>query len=172
MRRRCLDTPAKLALYNAEHPDRQMKLGDTVQERTVRSPPRRRGNLRPRRNIHAPLKEGRYGMAQRQVIDGHKFASKKEAERYCNLKLMAKAKMIQSLELQPKIPIIIKGVKIQMFSARYHETGRTLTYIADFKYYDNERGRWVIEDVKGHLTEVYKIKRALVKAMGITIDEV
>jgi hypothetical protein len=153
---RILDTPAKVQLHNAEYPDNQAKLGDTVRLRQVRS-------------------LGRYGNVKRREVDGHKFASQAEARRYANLKLMLKAKMIRSLELQPAIPIIIKGVKIQMFSARYHKTGRTLTYIADFKYYDLERERWVLEDVKmqsGHLTEVYKIKRALVRAMGITIDEV
>ncbi len=160
MKNRVLDTPAKVVLHNAEYPDNQAKLGDTV---------------RVRRVLPSPRGRGRYGNVKRQVIDGHKFASKAEAQRYCNLKLMLQAKMIQSLELQPAIPIIIKGVKIQMYSARYHKTGRTLTYIADFKYYDKERERWVLEDVKmqsGHLTEVYKIKRALVRAMGITIDEV
>lgn len=135
----------------------------------------RRGNLRPRRPAPGKTGVGRYGNVKRQTIDGHTFASKAEAERYCALKLMRIAKLITQLELQPVIPIIIKGVKIQMFSPRYHKTGRTLTYIGDFKYFDVERQRWVIEDVKmasGHLTEVYKIKRALVKAMGITIDEV
>ena len=103
-------------------------------------------------------------------MDGHKFDSKKEMQRYANLKLMARAKLIDSLELQPRIPIIIKGVAVKIRSKGY-PNGRQLTYVADFRYFDKELREWVIEDVKGHRTEVYKIKRALVEAMGLTIIE-
>jgi len=114
--------------------------------------------------------EDRFGTRRQKCVhpDGTKFDSKQEMNRYCNLLLMRKAKVIEQLELQPRIPIIIKGVPIRYFIA----TGRRqMFYVADFKYFDRERNRWVIEDVKGHRTEVYKIKRALVDAMGITIEE-
>lgn len=111
----------------------------------------------------------RYGVAKAIHPDGTKFDSKKEMHRYCNLLLLQKAKLITGLELQPRIAIIIKGVAIKYFIARGR---RQMFYVADFKYFDKERDRWVLEDVKGHRTEVYKIKRALVAAMGITIDEV
>ncbi len=110
----------------------------------------------------------RYGVAKCVHQDGTQFDSKKEMLRYCNLLLLKRAKLITGLELQPRIPIIIKGVAIRYFI----KTGRRqMFYVADFKYFDIERDRWVIEDVKGHRTEVYKIKRALLDAMGITIDE-
>ncbi len=111
----------------------------------------------------------RYGVKRVTHTDGTKFDSKREMQRYSNLLLMRKAKVIESLELQPRIAIIIKGVPIKYFVANGR---RQMFYVADFKYFDKERNRWVLEDVKGHPTEVYKIKKALVAAMGITIDEV
>ena len=108
-------------------------------------------------------------MAKVIHADGTKFDSKKEMQRYSCLLLMKRAKVIESLELQPRIPIIIKGVAIKYFIA----TGRRqMFYVADFKYFDKERNQWVLEDVKGHRTEVYKIKKALIAAMGISIEEV
>jgi hypothetical protein len=113
--------------------------------------------------------QDRYGVAKAIHPDGTKFDSKKEMHRYCALLLLRKAKLIDCLELQPRIPIIIKGVAIKYFI----KTGRRqMFYVADFKYFDRERHEWVLEDVKGHRTEVYKIKRALVAAMGVTIEEV
>ena len=38
---------------------------------------------------------------------------------------------------------------------------RAIKYIADFKYLDIVTDEWVIEDVKGTRTEVYKLKRKL-----------
>lgn len=119
-------------------------------------------------------RRGRYGNVRRAVIDGISFASTAEAARYSQLKLLLIAGTIADLELQPRFPIEIGGVPVMMRSNRY-SNGRQLTYVADFKYFDLERRCTVIEDVKmhsGHLTEVYKIKRALVQAMGLTITEV
>ena len=114
--------------------------------------------------------QSRYPNVEKPSMDGHKFDSKAEMLRYANLKLMRTAKLIDCLELQPRIPIIIKGVAIKLRSKGY-PNGRQLTYVADFRYFDKERHEWVLEDVKGHRTEVYKIKKALVEAMGITITE-
>lgn len=102
-------------------------------------------------------------------IDGIKFHSRKEAERYTILKLMEKSGGISNLELQKKyvlIPTIpaVKGV----CSAQ-----RSCCYIADFVYTDNKTGRIVVEDVKGMRTEVYKIKKKLMRYIhGIIIQEV
>ena len=117
--------------------------------------------------------QSRYPNVQKHVLDGVVLDSKAEMNRFAYLKLALKAKQIESLEVHPRIPIIIKGVAIKMRSAGY-PNGRQVTYVADFKYYDKHAGRWVLEDVKmasGHRTEVYKLKKALVEAMGITITE-
>lgn len=43
---------------------------------------------------------------------------------------------------------------------------------ADFVYDDAETGRQVIEDAKGFRTEVFTLKKAILRAQGITISEV
>lgn len=90
---------------------------------------------------------------KKTVVDGIKFDSKLEANRYRELKLLEKAGAIKGLELQPKfrlIPTFRKNGK----------TYRGITYIADFAYYD-ENERYIVEDVKGYKTKEYQIKRKL-----------
>ena len=101
----------------------------------------------------------KYG-AIKTTVDGIKFDSKREAARYCELKLMEKAGIIDSLYLQPRYDIVVNGQKICF-------------YKADFKYFDSELKKWIIEDVKGMKTPVYNLKKKLVKAChNIDIAEV
>ncbi len=86
--------------------------------------------------------------AKKTEVDGITFASKKEASRYRQLKLMERAKAIQDLQMQVKFPLIKKS-----------KYGREIKYIADFTYYDN--GQLVVEDTKGYRTDVYKLKKRL-----------
>lgn len=103
--------------------------------------------------------------AVRTEVDGISFASKREAKRYSELKLLEKAGEIEALEMQPKFPITVMGEKIA-------------TYIADFRYrlVLNKARRLttpVVEDVKGFKTPAYRLKKKLVEALyGITITEV
>lgn len=90
---------------------------------------------------------------KKTIIDGIKFDSKKEAERYRELKLMEKAKMIFDLELQPSFELI----PTQKYNG---ETLRKVKYIADFKYKDLA-GDIVVEDTKGFKTVDYIIKKKL-----------
>lgn len=87
--------------------------------------------------------------AVRTVIDGVTFASKREAARYCELKLMEKAGEISRLVLQPEFPIIIRGKKC-------------FVYKADFGYFTGKAR--VIEDTKGFKTQVYRLKKKIVEA--------
>ena len=97
--------------------------------------------------------------AVRTEIDGIKFASKHEANRYIELKLMEQAKAIQDLKLQVTFPLIKKS-----------KYGREIKYVADFTYYEN--GHLVVEDAKGYLTDIYKLKkRLLAELYGIEIKE-
>ena len=89
---------------------------------------------------------------RKTVVDGIKFDSKAEAERYRELKLMEQAGIITDLQLQPKFPLIPTFRK-------NGQTFRGITYIADFAYTEN--GRKVVEDVKVFKTAVYKLKRKL-----------
>lgn len=136
--------------------------------------------MRFHRVAHSVSGRGRYGNVKKPVYDNHRFDSQLELERYLVLKLMQKAGEISGLELQPKFPIEIGGVKVMMRSKRYHKNGRQLVYIADFRYTQLPRlgrpvDKKVIEDVKmqsGHKEPAYKIKRALMEAMGYRIVEV
>jgi hypothetical protein len=93
------------------------------------------------------------------VVDGIKFASKKEAARYSELKLLQAAGEITDLKTQSRIPCIVNGEKV-------------CDYYADFSYYDRRTKKMENEDVKGMRTAVYKLKRKLVKACtGIEILE-
>ena len=99
---------------------------------------------------------------QKTEIDGIKFDSKKEAQRYLELKLMVRAKEIYDLELQKRMSLNVEGQKV-------------CSYVADFVY-KNRYGQTVIEDVKSPITRklpAYRIKKKLVKAIyGIEIQEV
>lgn len=103
---------------------------------------------------------------EKVVVDGIKFDSKREAARYQELKLMEQAKVIKGLVLQPRFRIEIGGVEVR------YASGRQVVYVADFEYWDNERKTRVVEDAKGMPTPLYKLKRALMAAMGETITEI
>ena len=98
--------------------------------------------------------------AVRTVVDGITFASKKEAARYCELKLLQKSGLISDLRMQVPYEIIPKC-----------GSNRAVKYIADFVY--NENGDMVVEDCKGMKTQVYIIKKKLMRwRYGIEIKEV
>lgn len=95
-------------------------------------------------------------------VDGVRFASKAEARRYGQLKLLQASGEIRDLALQPRYPLAVKGQKVA-------------TYIADFAYTDRLTGKFIVEDVKSAptATPLYKLKKKLVKAIyGIDIMEV
>ena len=92
--------------------------------------------------------------AKKVIVDGITFDSKKEARRYQELKLLERAGVIKDLSLQPNFLLQDKF--------QYKEkTERKIEYIADFQYYVIKDKKWVIEDVKGYKTDVYKLKRKL-----------
>lgn len=95
--------------------------------------------------------------AVRTEVDGIKFASKKEAQRYQQLRLLERAGKISGLLLQTKFRLIVQDVLV-------------CSYVCDFQYLED--GRVVIEDSKGFKTPEYKIKKKLMKALyGIEIRE-
>ena len=106
--------------------------------------------------------------AQQITIDGIKFHSKKEGNRYEELKLLQRAGAITDLQRQVKFEIVPKCRQLDgsMSMAKY--------YIADFTY--KERGMFIVEDVKGYKKgaagELYELKRALMLWIhGIQIKE-
>ena len=105
-------------------------------------------------------------------VDGRRFASKKEAARYLELRLLEKGGAIAELQCQPCFPLHI------------HELWRSQTplvvtragvYTADFQYTDLETGEIVVEDVKGDATKTtdYRLRKRIAELVhGVYVREV
>lgn len=98
-------------------------------------------------------------------VDGIKFDSAKEANRWWELRMLEQAGEITDLARQVKyelIPAQYKGKKC---------IERGVSYIADFVYAMS--GKTIVEDVKGCRTKDYIIKRKLMLWVhGIRVREV
>lgn len=101
--------------------------------------------------------------------DGIKHDSRKEANRWCELKLLERAGKITDLKRQVEFELIPDQYETY---ERYSKTGKRLKdglklierkccYVADFVYTDLSTGQTVVEDTKGVRTEKYIIKRKL-----------
>ena len=101
----------------------------------------------------------KYGNVKTEV-DGITFDSKREADRWQELKLMQSAGQIEELERQVRFPLRVNREEV-------------CCYIADFTYRRKTNGRGlVVEDVKGRRTRDYMIKRKLMRAIhGIEVLE-
>lgn len=112
------------------------------------------------------------------TFEGMIFDSKKELYRWLDLKTLEKAGKIYELQRQVKFVLVpaqyepdtvgprggkIKGKLIE----------KEVAYYADFYYFDNETGKYVVEDAKGVRTPEYVIKRKLMLYLkGYRIREV
>lgn len=97
------------------------------------------------------------------IIDGIRFDSTKEGHRWLELQTLQKAGVISNLQRQ---------VKFELQPEFYFEgkKERAINYVADFTYYEN--GEYIVEDVKGVKTDLYKDKRKRMKYIyGIKIKE-
>ena len=106
---------------------------------------------------HQPIRS-KYG---NRIVeyDGYKFDSKGERDRYVQLKMLERAGVISDLQVHVPFQLVPKDGK-----------ERAICYEADFVYM--EKGERVVEDFKGYKTDVYKIKRRLMKwLLGIVIRE-
>lgn len=100
------------------------------------------------------------------VVDGITFDSKGESERYKVLRCMQEGGEIYDLRIQHKVQIA-PGVRLP--GAK--RASPPVRYFADFCY-RNLCGEVVIEDFKGRLTPIYKLKRHLLALQGVIIKEV
>jgi hypothetical protein len=89
-------------------------------------------------------------------LDGIKFHSRKESMRYGQLKLYEKGGLISDLRLQVSYELIPKLVI-------NGKTERAIKYIADFVYFDTVHKVEIVEDVKGMITDIFKLKYRLMK---------
>lgn len=104
-------------------------------------------------------------------MDGITFDSKKEANRWLELKELEKAGKIRELQRQTPFTLL---------PSQKDETGkvieREVKYYADFTYRDAETNRLVVEDVKSAITKTrpdYILKRKiLLYRHGLRIKEV
>ena len=121
------------------------------------------------------MAKSKYG-AVKTTLDGITFASKKEAKRYAELKLLERAGEIEGLELQPKFALMttlttgtVMGAGAAL-AGKYPVIGH---YVGDFKYFDLRTTQRVVEDVKGFKTPLYRWKKKHVEAQyGITVVEI
>lgn len=101
------------------------------------------------------------------TVDGITFDSQKECDHWFKLKARQKAHEIRNLNRQ----VTFELIPAQKKGNRLIE--RACTYRADFVYIDCKTGEMVVEDAKGVKTEVYKIKKKLMRWVhGIEIKEV
>lgn len=94
------------------------------------------------------------------VVNGIKFQSKLESERYEQLMLLERAGEISGLKLQ-------FGLQINPPWTNPY-TGAKLKgsmYYADFFYIDNRNNKMIIEDTKGVETDVFRLKWNLVQSL-------
>lgn len=97
---------------------------------------------------------------KRCIYNGIKFDSLAEKDRYIELLTLEQAGKISGLKVHGKelTYSLVSSFKYQTFTGEIR-THRAITYIPDFGYFIN--GKWVIEDVKGLITDVFKIKHKL-----------
>lgn len=86
------------------------------------------------------------------VVDGTRFASKKEANRFVYLKALEREGEIAGLKLQPRYPLAVAGHLV-------------CTYVGDFEYSMAAGGQVVTEDAKGVKTPEFIIKSKLFHAL-------
>lgn len=119
--------------------------------------------------------------AKRIYIGGETFDSKKEYNRYCELRLLERAGEISNLERQVEYELIPAQFEMVWDKRKgEYRKGKCLErkccYIADFRY--SENGKTVVEDVKGYRNSgaawsLYSIKRKLMLQLyGIRVVEV
>ena len=118
--------------------------------------------------------------ATKCVVDGIEFASKREANRCLELRLLERAGEISDLRLQVDFELIPNQYATEK---RYGKNGKPLkdkqvllerkvVYRADFVYTDKD-GKTVVEDTKGFRTTEYVLKRKMfLYKYGFPITEI
>jgi hypothetical protein len=107
--------------------------------------------------------------AKKTIVDGMRFDSQKEANRYLELKLLEKQGLIKYIDRQTRF-------ELQPSYKKNGKTIRPIYYVADFAYIDVKTGKTIIEDVKSEATktQVYRLKKKILeyKYENLEIKEV
>lgn len=105
--------------------------------------------------------------AQKIVVDGITFDSKREAQRYHELKLMQAGGLIEDLQVHVPFYLKLNNILLSTYEADFVYNAKELTIDGVWRWAD------VVEDVKGVRTREYQIKKRLMKALhGIEIREI
>ena len=99
------------------------------------------------------MRKNKYN-ARKTEINGITFDSKKEAERYLVLLSRHQAGEITMLKVHPKFELM-PGFRDSKGKAH-----RAINYFADFEYITDDLVH-TVEDVKGMLTDVFRLKHKL-----------
>lgn len=106
--------------------------------------------------------------SKKVVINGIKFDSRREANRYTELMLLSKAGKVTGLTLQ--VPFVL-APSVKFAGARAAKPA--IRYFADFVYSDVEQGKIIVEDVKSPATAklaAFQLKRHLMLSIhGIDV---
>lgn len=109
--------------------------------------------------------------AKKVTVDGISFDSRREANRWYELKMLERAGEIKNLRRQVKYELT---PAFRDYNGKVFE--RPSSYIADFVYEQilpMGLTKTVVEDVKGYRTGEYKLKRKMMMdKYGIRIKEV
>lgn len=101
--------------------------------------------------LRRTYKANKYG-AVKAKVDGVIFDSIKESKRYTALKMLQKLGEISELNIQVSFDLIVNNFKVAK-------------YVADFTYKNTGDDKTIVEDCKGVLTPVYRLKKKLMKAI-------
>ena len=130
--------------------------------------------------VAATQRESKYG-AEKTVVDGITFDSRKEANRWCELRMLERAGEIKNLRRQVEYVLIPEKREPPTVGKRGGvKEGRVIQkavkYKADFVY-ESKDGKTIVEDVKGYkgggAYAVFAIKKKLMREVfGIDVHEI
>jgi hypothetical protein len=107
------------------------------------------------------MQSAKYG-GRKVEFNGRWYDSEREARHASLLQLLEERKEIFELKYQVRIVLVAARPPL-----------KAITYIADFTYWDRDRGRFHVVDVKGFKTQIYRLKkRAAALLLGLEIEEV
>lgn len=115
---------------------------------------------------------------------GDVFDSKKEYNRWCNLRLLERAGKITDLKRQVTFELIPtqREESTEVYKAGPQKglpkpgaiIEKGVSYVADFTYYQD--GKYIVEDTKGYKKgaayQIFSIKRKLMLQKGIRVKEI
>lgn len=123
-------------------------------------------NITALRDSPAPRQLRKYGNKP-TTIDGLRFDSRAEANRWLALRMLERAGEIRDLRRQVRYVLVPKQARPS------GGIEREAAYVADFVYVDAATERTIVEDVKGAAPDVWVLKRKLMLHVhGIEVLEV